>query len=122
MLMAIQPTTVNQKAKAEPVKIIAKATSKQSVKALLIAKKPDANDKKSVATTTLKNKENAKANSVTMQKNGVIELAKKVSMNNKIIIEKNKVATTKTLKVSAKMSTINVATIAQTKNTLHKKI
>ena len=75
-----------------------------------------------MATTTLKNKENAKANSVTMRTNHVVALAQKISINNKIIVEKNKVATTKTLKVSAKMSTINVATIAQTKNTLHKKI
>ena len=115
-------TTVNHKVKAETIKKIVKVTSKQSVKALLIVKKPDANDKKSVATTTLKNKENAKANSVTMRTNHVVALAQKISINNKIIIEKNKVATTKTLKVSAKMSTINVATIAQTKNTLHKKI
>lgn len=99
-------TQVVHKAKAEPIKIIAKVTSKpQSVKALLTAKKVDKDDKKSVNVA-------AKGKSVKMPANHIVAMAQKVSANNKAVVaEKNK-ATSKTQKSTTKP--VSVAAITKT--------
>lgn len=115
-----KPTAVNHKAKVESVKIIAKATPKQSVKALLTAKKSDKHDKKSVAVAS-KSKDNVKGKALKMPMNHVVALAQKVSEKNKAVLaDKGKAIATKNLKVSTKTSTINVA-VAPTKNNPSKK-
>jgi hypothetical protein len=87
-----KPTATVHKAKAESVKSIAKVTTKQSVKALLTAKKSDKNDKKSVSVAS-KSKDNVKGKSITVPTNHIVAMAQKMSANNKALAEKNKVVT-----------------------------
>ncbi len=111
-----KPTVTVHKAKAESVKIIAKVTSKQSVKALLTAKKSDKNDKKSVSVAS-KSKDNVKGKSIKIPTNHIVAMAQKISVNNKALAEKTK-AVTKGQKPVAK-TPVNVAAV--TKNTSQNK-
>jgi membrane-bound lytic murein transglycosylase D len=106
-----KPAAPVHKTKVESIKIIAKVSKPQSVKALLTAKK---SDKKSVNVAE-------KGKSVKMPANHIVAIAQKVAdKNSKVLADKAKSAP-KSLKVSAKTAVIHVAT-APTKNTLHKKI
>jgi hypothetical protein len=111
-----KPVVISHKVKAEPIKIIAKVTSKQSVKALLTAKKSDKNDKKSVNVAS-KSKDNAKGKSIKMPTNHIVAIAQKISVHNKALAEKNKTVT-KGQKPVVK-TPVNVAAV--TKNTSQNK-
>jgi membrane-bound lytic murein transglycosylase D len=105
---------VVHKAKAESIKIIAKVSKPQSVKALLSAKKSDKNDKKSVNVAV-------KGKSVKMPANHIVAIAQKVSANNKAVVaEKNKSAS-KTQKSPTKSVTVAAVnkTTAQNKKSKH---
>jgi membrane-bound lytic murein transglycosylase D len=88
------------------VKHVAKSESKQSVKALLTAKKSDKDDKKS-AKVAANRKNDEKGKSVKIP-NHIVELSQKISERNK--------ATAKDLKTSAKTQK-SVKTVALVKNT-----
>lgn len=102
-------------AKHDPIKILTKAEPKQSVKALLTAKKSDKNDDKKSAKVATNSKNNAKEKSIKIP-NHVAELAKKVSEKNKTLADKNKTSA-KVEKSTAKPVTVAVVT----KNTASKK-
>jgi membrane-bound lytic murein transglycosylase D len=111
-----KPAVTVHKAKAEPVKIIAKVTSKQSVKALLTAKKSDKDDKKSVhVASTSKDKNNVKGKSIKIPTNHIIAMAQKISANNKAVTEKNKASS----KVQKTKTPVTIAVVS--KMTLHNK-
>ena len=92
------------KSKAAPIKIIAKVSKPQSVKALLTAKKLDKNDKKSVSVAS-----NTKGKSVKIPTNHIVAMAQKVSANNKVVAEKNK-SIAKIQKTATKSVTVAVVT------------
>ncbi|MDD5216202.1 MAG: transglycosylase SLT domain-containing protein, partial [Methylococcales bacterium] len=97
------------------IKTVAKAEPKQSVKALLTAKKPDKNDNKKSAKVAANSKNDEKGKSIKIP-NHVAELAKKVSEKNKNLTDKNKTA------VKAEKSTAKPVTVAVvTKNISSKK-
>ncbi len=102
-------THVVHKAKAEPIKIIAKVSKPQSVKALLTAKKVDKDDKKSVNVA-------AKGKSVKMPANHIVAMAQKISANNKAVVaEKNKTSS-KTQKSTTKPVTVAAVTKNSSQN------
>jgi membrane-bound lytic murein transglycosylase D len=113
---APKPIVVSHKAKAEPIKIIAKMESKQSVKALLTAQKSDKNDKHNKKSVSLasKNKDNVKGKSVKIP-NHIAELSQKISANNKALAEKK--SSSKGQKSTTKPVTVAVVS----KTTLHNK-
>ena len=111
-----KPAVTVHKAKAESVKIIAKVTTKQSVRALLTAKKSDKNDKKSVSIAS-KSKDHTKGKSIKIPTNHIVAMAQKISTSNKALAEKNKVVT-KGQKPVAK-TPVTVAVVA--KNTSQNK-
>lgn len=105
---------VTHKAKAESIKIIAKVSKPQSVKAFLTAKKSDKDDKKSVNVAV-------KGKSIKMPTNHIVAIAQKVSANNKAVLaEKNKPAA-KTQKSTTKPVTVAAVTKtpAQNKKSKH---
>lgn len=85
-------------AKHEQVKHIAKTESKQSVKALLTAKKSDKDDKKS-AKVAANHKNDEKGKSVKIP-NHIVELAHKVSERNKTVTKDLKKSTAKPVHVA----------------------
>ena len=103
---------MSHKEKTEPVKIIAKVVAKQSIKALLTAKKSDKTDKKSVS-VALNSKSEAKNKSDKTSAHIVATV--KTSVNNKELSDKNK-ASAKDSKVKAP-----VTVAAVSKNTPHNK-
>ncbi len=106
---------ISRKAKAiESVKLAANAKPKQSVKALLTAKKSDG--KKTVAVAS-NNKSATKGKPLAMPNNHIVAMAQKITANNKVLADKNKVVA-KTQKVTAKVP-VTVAVVS--KNTPHKK-
>ncbi len=107
-----KPAVVSHKEKTEPVKIIAKVVAKQSIKALLTAKKSDKTDKKSVS-VALNSKSEAKNKSDKTSAHIVATV--KTSVNNKELSDKNK-ASAKDSKVKAP-----VTVAAVSKNTPHNK-
>ena len=97
------------------IKTVAKAEPKQSVKALLTAKKSDKNDNKKSAQVAASSKNDDKGKAIKIP-NHVAELAKKVSEKNKNLTDKNKTA------VKAEKSTVKPVTVAVvTKNITSKK-
>jgi hypothetical protein len=106
---APKPAVAVHKAKAEPVKIIAKVTPKQSVKALLTAKKSDKDDKKSVHVAS-KDKSDLKGKSIKIPTNHIVAMAQKISTNNKAVAEKSK-ASVKGQKAKAP---VTVAVVSKT--------
>lgn len=90
------------------IKTVAKAEPKQSVKALLTAKKPDKNDNKKSAKVAANSKSDEKGKTIKIP-NHVAELAKKVSEKNKNLTDKNKTAV-KPEKSTAKPITVAVVT------------
>ncbi|MEI7795554.1 MAG: transglycosylase SLT domain-containing protein [Methylococcaceae bacterium] len=115
-----KPVVISQKAKPDPVKIIAKVVEKQvekqSVKALLTAKKSDTADKKSVG-VALNSKSEEKSKSKSKNKSdktsALIVATAKTSVNNKLP-EK-----TKGTKDSKVKTPVTVAAVS--KNTPHNK-
>lgn len=113
---SVKPVVVSHNEKVKSVKIIAKVASKQSIKALLTAKKSNKNDKKSVSVAS-KSKDNAKGKSIKIPTNHIVAMAQKISVNNKAVAAKNK-AGTKSQKPVTK-TPVNVAVV--TKNTAQNK-
>ncbi len=97
------------------VKTVAKVEPKQSVKALLTAKKSDKNDNKKSAKVAANSRNDEKGKTIKIP-NHVAELAKKVSEKNKNLTDKNKTA------VKAEKSTAKPVRVAVvTKNIASKK-
>ena len=97
------------------IKTVAKAEPKQSVKALLTAKKSDKNDNKKSAQVAASSKNDDKGKAIKIP-NHVAELAKKISEKNKNLTDKNKTA------AKAEKSTVKPVTVAvATKNITSKK-
>ncbi|MDD2863886.1 MAG: transglycosylase SLT domain-containing protein [Methylococcales bacterium] len=90
------------------IKTVAKAEPKQSVKALLTAKKPDKNDNKKSAKVAANSRNDEKGKTIKIP-NHVAELAKKVSEKNKNLTDKNKTPA-KAEKSTAKPVTVAVVT------------
>ena len=113
---------ISRKAKAiESVKLAANAKPKQSVKALLTAKKSDS--KKPVAVVASNSKSATKGKPMAMPNNHIVAMAQKITANNKALTDKNKIIS-KGQKVATKApatkAPITVAVVNKN-NTLHKK-
>ncbi len=109
---------ISRKAK-ESVKLAANAKPKQSVKALLTAKKSDG---KKPVSVVLNNKSATKGKSVVLPNNHIVAMAQKITANNKALADKNKVVA-KGQKVATKAPVVKapVTVAVVSKNTSHKK-